>query len=89
MSTCSVIVPKFHNSIPVNETFKRRNILILKSNDAKCMSNFKTMHSEKDKILFDTTLNFEFQSSTLHIKPQKRTVSVWKATRWTNRVSER
>lgn len=53
MFICSVIVLKFYNFISVNEIFKRRNILILKFNDVKCMFNFKIMYLEKDKILFD------------------------------------
>lgn len=56
MFICSVIVLKFYNFISVNEIFKRRNILILKFNDVKCIFNFKIMYLEKDKILFDITV---------------------------------
>lgn len=68
MFICSVIVLKFYNFISVNEIFKRRNILILKFNDVKCMFNFKIMYLEKDKILFDIIWNFEFIFLILYIK---------------------
>lgn len=45
---CAIISPVY-----IYVKLSREGIIISKSNDA--ISNFKTMHSEKDEILFYTT----------------------------------